>query len=119
MSSEETSNVAEFLLRSQNPKENRTSGEPPTEKTAAIESVASTSVLCSACNSDRLTAYWGEKAYMWKCQCCDERAPIPVVCSVCGAVGSQGKTVRISKRGAWYYRCCESCEIEECVWIER
>ncbi|MCA9304043.1 MAG: NERD domain-containing protein [Phycisphaerales bacterium] len=118
MSLEETNRVAEFLLRKHTPREEGASSTVRAEQPAALGSHASWA-SCSACGGVRLTAYWGKRAYMWKCNGCGERTPMPVACGVCGAVGSDGEVVRIRKRGAKYYRCCECCEIEECIWIER
>jgi RNase P subunit RPR2 len=43
---------------------------------------------------------------------------MPTVCSGCGAEGARGKTVRIRKDGPKFFRSCESCGIEERVWME-
>ena len=54
----------------------------------------------------------------WKCQDCDTNTTMPTTCTVCGAKGSYGKVVKIRKERAKYFRCCESCNVEERVWLE-
>ena len=60
----------------------------------------------------------GRYGYYWKCADCSANTAMPRVCAVCGDDGAKSKKVRVRKEGAKYFRSCESCEIEECIWTE-
>lgn len=79
---------------------------------------ASAAIACKKCAGTNLTALWG-KSYYFKCGDCGGNTAIPVVCSLCDAKGSGGKVVRIRKEGLKFFRRCEACGIEECVWTNR
>lgn len=74
---------------------------------------------CKYCNSRALNARWGKFGYYWSCQLCSKNTPMPVTCSACLAQGSRGADVRIRKEGQRYFRHCDRCAIEECIWIQR
>lgn len=73
---------------------------------------------CRHCGAGALIARWGQYGYYWKCATCDGNTPMPVQCSSCGAIGRQGRGVRIRKDGPSYFRHCEMCEREERIWTQ-
>lgn len=73
---------------------------------------------CKKCGGTELVARWGKFGYHWNCACGANTA-MPTICSICGAVGSHGKGVRIRKDGGEFRRACEACGIEECIWREQ
>lgn len=75
-------------------------------------------IVCRGCGGKSLTAHWGKYGYYWKCADCSGNTPMPTSCSICGAEGTRGRTVRIRKESAKYFRACEACGIDECIWTE-
>lgn len=73
---------------------------------------------CKSCHGTSLAARWGRYGYYWNCSSCGANTAMPTVCSACGAAGRRGQTVRIRKDGTNYHRACESCGIEERIWID-
>ncbi|MCC6950819.1 MAG: NERD domain-containing protein [Phycisphaerales bacterium] len=75
-------------------------------------------VACKGCGGESLAAQWGKFGYYWKCADCGVNTAMPTVCSVCGEQGARGEGVKIRKEGLKYFRKCEGCGIEECIWVE-
>lgn len=75
-------------------------------------------VACKGCGGESLAAQWGKFGYYWKCADCGVNTAMPTVCSVCGEKGARGEGVKIRKDGLKYFRKCEGCGIEECIWVE-
>lgn len=73
---------------------------------------------CRACGGKVLQARWGKYGYHWHCQSCKANTNMPVTCSCCGTDGYRGKSVRIRKEGARYFRDCAACGIQENIWID-
>lgn len=132
MKPEEAGAVADLLLES-----HQASQEPPGEEprpTSATQEPAECAKgqssqnapqprvelhpACKQCGSSELAAKWGKFGYYWKCTGCEANTSMPVNCGICGAEGHRGKIVRIRKEGPKYFRACEKCGIEECIWTE-
>lgn len=73
---------------------------------------------CKGCGGGSLAAQWGKFGYYWKCADCGVNTAMPPVCSVCGEKGARGTGVKVRKEGVKYFRCCQGCGLEECIWIE-
>jgi len=121
MKQEEVKIIAEFLRDSHSP---RTRLAPAIEpkprrvvKTAkAVEKQIELGAVCKHCQCQHLEAMSGRYGYYWVCQDCGKNTPMPKTCGVCGADGKKTTAVRVRKDGSKYYRSCESCGIEECIW---
>lgn len=128
MQSEEAVCVAKFLSGSHTPQRLRDgvadSKVVPQQPVVADKEQAAespelcTGPYCKACQSTQLTAHSGRYGYYWKCHDCDTNTTMPTTCTVCDAKGSYGKVVKIRKEGVKYFRCCESCNMEERIWVE-
>lgn len=73
---------------------------------------------CKGCGGESLAAQWGKFGYYWKCADCGVNTAMPPVCSVCGEKGARGTGIKVRKEGVKYFRCCQGCGLEECIWIE-
>lgn len=93
---------------------NPTPAPPPKEPT-----LPPPSSRCKSCDGANLSGNYGKYGYYWKCAECNTNTAMPRVCAVCGEDGSKSKGVRIRKDGPKYFRSCESCSIEECIWTDR
>lgn len=124
MSQEESLAVSRFLANRHVPKVTAPLPQGPsplpavTSKAATAATAVSSKLSCKHCRATALTAAWGPYGYYWKCAACNGNTAMPVECSACGAKGDRGKVVRIRKEGPKYYRCCDSCGIEESIWTE-
>jgi hypothetical protein len=79
---------------------------------------AVTGPSCKSCGGNDLSGKWGKYGYYWKCNACGTNTSMPTVCSACGAEGQRGQVVKIRKEGRKFFRACEPCAIEECIWTE-
>jgi hypothetical protein len=121
MKPEETQIIAEFLLESHSP---RTMQAPAIEhkprrvvRTAnAVKKQIKQGAVCQHCQCQHLDAKSGRYGYYWICQDCGKNTAMPKTCGVCGADGKKTTAVRVHKDGPKYFRSCESCGIEECIW---
>lgn len=129
MKVEEAALIAAFLVDRHTPRSNpqpelpsrvQRAAKPykPLKHGQATDETSPMSAACRGCSGTDLAAKWGRYGYYWSCHACDANTPMPAVCSLCGAEGSRGKTVRIRKEGRKYFRSCEPCGIEECIWHE-
>ena len=128
MKPEEVAGVVAFLESHNTPRADADadSDSPPSPadapKAQAAKNVpppANVPPACGSCGGSDLIAQWGRYGYYWRCQDCAKTTTMPTTCSICGAVGVRGETVRIRKDGSKYYRHCEPCGIDELIWTER
>lgn len=136
MKPDEVGGIATFLADRHQPLRHAANGTTPPERrqsslTAAPAVVApaprprdagvparASGAACKGCQGRSLSAQHGRYGYYWKCADCGVNTAMPRVCGVCGGDGAKGSKVRIRKEGAKYFRGCEACNIEECVWTE-
>jgi hypothetical protein len=71
--------------------------------------------VCKHCGGSDLVATWGQYGYYWKCAC-SKNTPIPTICHNCNTEGNRGQTVRIRKEGPQFFRCCDSCGVQQLIW---
>ena len=90
----------------------------PVQPAPSAPNATAATAACKSCGGANLTARWGKFGYHWNCADCSKNTSMPTICSVCGAERARGKTVRIRKEGPKFLRSCESCGIEERVWME-
>ncbi|MCW5776783.1 MAG: NERD domain-containing protein [Phycisphaeraceae bacterium] len=125
MATEEVVKVAEFLAQHHSPhgpgatRELRTAPEIAAVSPASPPARAAPAADCKHCGGVGLSAHWGQYGYYWKCGACGKNTPMPKTCGVCGAEGVRGRGVKIRKEGPKYFRACEKCGIDECIWVER
>lgn len=79
-------------------------------------STSSNAAKCKSCQSTHLAARSGRYGYYWYCNDCGTNTAMPKLCSVCGADGRRGGKVSIRKQGAKYFRSCQVCGIDQCIW---
>jgi hypothetical protein len=116
MKVEEAETVARFLASRHSPKSTPARDDRPVP--ASVPTSSGTRPACKACNGARLSARHGRYGYYWTCIDCSSNTSMPTLCSVCGAGGERDGTVRISKSGPAYFRCCKACGIDERIWTE-
>lgn len=71
--------------------------------------------VCKSCGGSDLLGNWGQYGYYWKCSC-GTNTQMPVICHNCNAEGHRGQTVRIRKEGPKFFRCCDSCGVQQLIW---
>ena len=123
MKAEEVEAIATFLSEKHSPRTHGPKLESPVvsvrQTTSPAVTSASAGAGCKACASHSLVAMYGKYGYYWKCSDCGTNTAMPRVCTLCAEDGAKTKKVRIRKDGPKYYRTCESCSIEECIWTEK
>ncbi len=123
MAPDEIVKVSEFLARQHSPRrpdgkqEKRPAREGEAAPPASPSPHPASTAACKHCGAPGLAAHWGKYGYYWKCNGCGKNTPMPTTCGVCGAEGTRGKGVKIRKEGPKYFRACEKCGIDECIWV--
>jgi hypothetical protein len=126
MKAEEVEVIARFLndqhtpVVSQRKKRTEPVKQPatPSHSKVNVKQKTASQATCKECGRSSLNAMHGRYGYYWKCEDCSANTAMPRVCGVCGDDGAKSKKVRVRKEGAKYFRSCESCGIEECIWTE-
>lgn len=102
---QEVATVSEFLANSHTAPPSVPQRQPP-------------DVRCKQCSGTRLAARSGRHGYYWRCADCEVNTAMPLVCGSCRTKSSHGGPVRIVKEGPRYERRCESCGVNEPLWID-
>lgn len=129
MKAEEVGAVAQFLISCHVPPAPTRSAEPAVAPRPAASVPAGTresaaaplpsAPTCKHCGSRELVALRSRYGFYWRCRACSGTTDMPERCSICGALGRDGKKVVIRKNGPMYERTCEACGITERIWTER
>lgn len=94
---------------------------PPAPRPASapnVSRITPQAAVCKHCGGSDLVANWGQYGYYWKCAC-GKNTPVPTICHNCNTEGHRGQTVRIRKEGPKFFRCCDSCGVQQLIWTNQ